>query len=306
MMSNIIWYIEKRELLMKHIYRLCIIFLALTLLFSCSKKEQIQINNDTIIDNSVIQEITIDETNSALDSFFTQYSVSPNERLLERIKSGNENPDDILKEMLDKKDKEGVFIVLDNGANPDIIYKGRPLLESSITAGVKTLSLTLINKGANLDYVNENGKDYFDMAIEEEHKKEIVDYSIVYALLENNSMKSKIMNNASKLPLLIQNWTYETPLLLDTIFTNNPPYTEDDCALLCAIEETNVDAVKYFLSKDLKINEMYLDPNTKEYIAPKDFCAEQLSIYKMLDVIDTKDQEAIDRLEEISSILHNY
>lgn len=208
---------------------------------------------------------------------------------------------------MDNHAYEDVINLVSKGASPNLIYHNQSLLCFSTYNNITDLSMKLIEKGAdvnwvdpidmvsvfsnviyknnielaevfvannvNLEYRNISGHNYFEESIFDRCNPDnpfYNDYRITYILLDNKKMRSIVEKDENIIYSIIRNWSPEMPSIIDKIYGKDYVFPDNQPVLLISIAEFEIEALKYFISKNISVDKEYYYPDLNEYYKPID------------------------------------
>lgn len=144
----------------------------------------------------------------------------------------------------------------------------------------------------DLTYKNYSGFNYFEESIFYKNDEENLffnDYRFTYLLLDNEIMRKEVEKDEGTIYSLIRNWNTEMPSIIEKIYGSDYIFPDYPPALLIAIAENEIDAVKYLISKGIQIDKEYYEPDFQSYFLPEDFA---LKLYQ--EIVHNLGEDSID------------
>lgn len=221
--------------------------------------------------------------------------------------SVNELNGNLIQSMEEKNYKNAAHWI-SKGANPNLSYRNQSLLSYCTYKNITDLSKILIEAGADINWIdpsdhvsvfsnvifNNNlelgkyflshnidlsykdysGFNYFEKSIFDKNDKEnkfYNDYRFAYLLLQNSVMKKIVQEDKGTMYAIIRNWSSEMPSIIESIYGTDYIFPDSPPVILIAITEIEIDAVKYFISKNISTKKEYYEPDFNEYYTPLDF-----------------------------------
>lgn len=208
-------------------------------------------------------------------------------------------------ECIDTFDFDKATYWLSLGADANIMYKDQSILSYSTLKNWTDFSITLIEYGADINWIDPKDKvsvfsnvisrnnlilgkyfidhnvdlsykdfsnhTYFEESIfnkQDEDNPFYHDYRFTYLLLSDNRMKEIIRNDTKILYSIIGNWSSEMPKILGLIYGDDYIFPDDPPVLLVSISENQIEALKYFVSKNCLVNKEYYYQDLGESFKP--------------------------------------
>lgn len=206
------------------------------------------------------------------------------------------NMEEFLENALNSNDYDLVGSLIDAGADVNFVYKGESLLYFFSKMKKTELAIKAIEKGADVNWISPEDNEtslcwaiynndlklvdkLLEMDIDNDYKDShgqsyfakclfLERYECLDILLSHSQMKNNIMNSDSSWYFLIYYWKERTPSIIHKIYGNNIVIPDEIPVLITAIDENNLDAVKFFIDLGIDKNKTYYDERTREYITP--------------------------------------
>lgn len=236
-------------------------------------------------------------------------------------------------------DYEEVIQLISKGASPNLLYKNQSLLCFSTFNNLTDLSKKLIENGAdvnwvdpsdmvsvfsnviynnnieltkafiannvNFDYRNISGHNYFEESIFDKCNPDnpfFNDYRIAYLLLDNDKMRSIVEKDEKSIYSIIRNWSSEMPAIIDKIYGKDYIFPDNQPVLLISIAEFEIEALKYFISKNISVDKEYYYHDLNNYYKPL-----ELANYYFQETYHNRGEnsEFTKKMEDICILLEN-
>lgn len=197
-------------------------------------------------------------------------------------------------EAVKKEDYKTAVNLIKRGCNPNLEYDGYPILWHALEKGNDQLIETLIEYGADVNWQNEkNTTSIFFKSIEERNYRSIKlllennvdlryrdshnsgifadilfrdDYNLVKFFLSFEKCCTYCLNDEQTLYALALYWHKYNPEIYDIIYGDGYQIPDEIPVLLLSI--SNIDALKFFISKGVDVNKKYYDEEADEWYTP--------------------------------------
>lgn len=138
------------------------------------------------------------------------------------------------------------------------------------------LGMYFLKHNLDITYKDYSGFNYFEESIFYKNDKDnqfFNDYRFANLLLENEIMKKEVRDDEGTIYSLIRNWSTEMPSIIEKIYGPDYIFPDYPPALLIAIEENEVEAVRFLISKGVQIDKEYYEPDFQSYYTPISFAS---------------------------------
>ncbi len=232
---------------------------------------------------------------------------------------------------LDLHDYKEAERLINEGANPNLIYDNVSLMYFFIQNKKSDLALLVMEKGADINWINPknvfsllseaiysddlllvkkisekgidigfkdlHGQTYFSQCLAYK-RYDCLDILLSYPEFEENIRKSD-----SSWYFLVYYWTKNTPNIIHRIYGNDVAISDDVPVLLVAIDENKFDAVKFFIDMGIDKNKKYYDERSGTYITPLQKAYQMEHFLLHFPSLEFRYSEDDDEILEIRSII---
>lgn len=238
---------------------------------------------------------------------------------------------ELLKEALESSDYETVGSLIDEGADENFVYKEESLLYYFMHINRTDIALKLIEKGADVNWINpKNGRTPLAYAIYMDNlelvrkilTKEIdigykdfnrqtyfseclayKRYDCLDMLLSYSGMLENIRESYESWYYLIYSWTEKTPEIIHRIYGNDIVISDDIPVLMISIDENNPEAVKFFIDLGIDSNKKYYDERSDKFITPLEKAYQTEHFLLHIPSLDFRYSENDKEVNDIKSII---